>query len=52
MRSTQNGVEFVIKHPSLPQNTFVSNDAVTWLMNNVNNFDGRSEAIERLEVDA
>lgn len=50
MCNSQVGVGFVNKHIGLPQNTFVSNDAVTWLINNINNFNSRNEAVERLQV--
>lgn len=50
MCSTQVGVGFVNRHMGLPQNTFVSNDAVTWLINNVITFNSRDEAVERLQV--
>jgi glycerol kinase len=46
----QVGVGFVNRHMGLPQNTFVSYDAITWLMNNVNTFNSRNEAVERLQV--
>lgn len=49
MRSTQLGVGFVNRHMGLPQNTFVSNDAVTWLINNTN-INSRNKAVERLQV--
>lgn len=50
MCSTQVGVGFVNRHMGLPQNTFVSNDAVTWLINNLTTFNSREEAVERLQV--
>uniref|UniRef100_A0A2S2R9E1 DEP domain-containing protein 5 n=1 Tax=Sipha flava TaxID=143950 RepID=A0A2S2R9E1_9HEMI len=49
MCSMQVGVGFVNRHMGLPQNTFVSYDAITWLMNNVNTFNSRNEAVERLQ---
>jgi len=36
----------------LPQNTFVSNDAITWLMNNLKTINSRDEAVERLQVNS
>lgn len=48
--NTQVGVGFVNRHMGLPQNTFVSNDAVTWLMNNLKTLNSRDEAVERLQV--
>lgn len=50
MCNTQVGVGFVNKHMGLPQNTFVSNDAITWLMNNMKSFSTRNDAVERLQV--
>lgn len=50
MCSTQLGVGFVNRHMGLPQNTFVSNDAITWLMKNIQTFNSRSEAVEYLQV--
>ncbi|MCP6508567.1 hypothetical protein NL478_27765, partial [Klebsiella pneumoniae] len=38
MCNTQVGTGFVNRHMGLPQNTFVSNDAVSWLMNNTDMF--------------
>lgn len=49
MRSTQLGVGFVNRHMGLPQNTFVSDDAVTWIINNTN-INSRNKAVERLQV--
>jgi len=34
----------------LPQNTFVSNDAITWLVNNIKTLNSRDKAVERLQV--
>lgn len=34
----------------LPKYTFVSYDAVTWLMNNVANFNNRQDAVDRFQV--
>jgi len=48
--NTQTGVGFVNRHMGLPQNTFVSNDAITWLMNNLETLNNRDEAVERLQV--
>lgn len=48
--NTQVGVGFVNRHMGLPQNTFVSNDAITWLMNNLKTLNSRDEAVERLQV--
>lgn len=50
MCSSQVGVGFVNRHMGLPQNTFVSNDAVTWLINNITTINSRIEAVERLQV--
>lgn len=50
MRATQVGVGFVLRHMGLPQNTFVSNDAVQWLLINTKLFNSRKEAVERLQV--
>lgn len=50
MCSTQLGVGFVNRHMGLPQNTFVSNDAITWLMKNIQTFYSRTEAVEYLQV--
>jgi len=50
MRATQVGVGFVNRHMGLPQNTFVSDDAVQWLLINTKLFSGRNEAVERLQV--
>lgn len=50
MCSTQLGVGFVNRHMGLPQNTFVSNDAITWLMKNIQTFNSRTEAVEYLQV--
>lgn len=50
MCNTQVGVGFVNRHMGLPQNTFVSHDAITWLVNNVNKFNNRNEAVKRLQV--
>ncbi|XP_060856853.1 GATOR complex protein Iml1 isoform X2 [Metopolophium dirhodum] len=47
--NTQVGVGFVNRHMGLPQNTFVSNDAITWLMNNLKILNSRDEAVERLQ---
>ncbi|CAI6354849.1 unnamed protein product [Macrosiphum euphorbiae] len=47
--NTQVGVGFVNRHMGLPQNTFVSNDAITWLMNNLKTLNIRDEAVERLQ---
>lgn len=49
MCSTQLGVGFVNRHMGLPQNTFVSDDAVTWLISNIN-INSRNKAVERLQV--
>lgn len=35
MKHPQNGVGFLMQHPSLPSQTFVSADAVQWLNNNL-----------------
>lgn len=48
--NTQVGVGFVNRHMGLPQNTFVSNDAITWLMNNLKTLNNRDEAVQRLQV--
>lgn len=50
MCNTQVGAGFVNRHMGLPQNTFVSNDAVTWLINNTVMFNTREEAVKRLQV--
>lgn len=50
MCNTQVGVGFVNRHMGLPQNTFVSNDAITWIMNSMNTINSRDEAAERLQV--
>lgn len=50
MCNTQVGAGFVNRHMGLPQNTFVSNDAVTWLINNTEMFNTREEAVKRLQV--
>ncbi|XP_022175308.1 GATOR complex protein DEPDC5 isoform X1 [Myzus persicae] len=47
--NTQVGVGFVNRHMGLPQNTFVSNDAITWLMNNLKTLNNRDEAVQRLQ---
>lgn len=50
MCNSQTGISFVNRHMGLPQNTFVSNDAIKWLMNNVNTLNSRSKTVERLQV--
>lgn len=50
MRSTEIGVVYVNKHMGLPQNTFVSNDAVTWLIKYMKTYNTRVESVERLQV--
>lgn len=50
MCSTQLGVGFVNRHMGLPQNTFVSNDAINWVLKNIQTFNTRSEAVECLQV--
>lgn len=47
---TQLGVGFVTRHMGLPQNSFVSDDAVSWLVNNVTSLNDRNEAVELLQV--
>lgn len=50
MCNTQLGVGFVNKQMGLPRNTFASNDAITWLMNNIKSLSTRKKAVERLQV--
>lgn len=50
MSSTEIGVVYVNKHMGLPQNTFVSNDAVTWLIRHMKTYNTRIESVERLQV--
>ncbi|VVC42362.1 Hypothetical protein CINCED_3A011295 [Cinara cedri] len=49
MCNTQIGIGFVNRNMGLPQNTFVSNDAIKWLMDNLKSFDSRSKAVDRLQ---
>lgn len=50
MCNTQVGIGFVNRHMGLPQNTFVSNDAIRWFMNNIKTFNSRSKTVQRLQV--
>lgn len=50
MINSQLGVGFVNRHMGLPQNSFISDDAVTWLLNSVTTLNNRNEAVEILQV--
>lgn len=50
MCATEFGVGFVNEHIGLPKNTFISDDAVVWLLNYTTLFNSRSEAVKRLQV--
>lgn len=50
MCATEVGVSFVNEHVGLPQNTFISDDAIVWLLNCTTLFNSRSEAVKRLQV--
>lgn len=50
MCATEVGVGFVNEHMGLPKNTFISDDAVVWLLNYTTLVDSRSEAVKRLQV--
>lgn len=50
MCATEVGVGLVNEHIGLPKNTFISDDAVVWLLNYTTLFNSRSEAVKRLQV--
>jgi hypothetical protein len=50
MRNTVSGVGFLTHHPSLPSYTFVSADAVQWLICHVEGVLHEEKAVDIMEV--
>ncbi|XP_049833121.1 GATOR complex protein Iml1 isoform X2 [Schistocerca gregaria] len=48
MKNVQTGIGFLTNHPSLPSNTFVSADAVQWLINHVEGINHEEKAVNLL----
>lgn len=46
MRNPITGVGFLTQHQSLPSHTFVSADAVTWLMNHLEDINDLEQAMQ------
>ena len=50
MRNTVSGVGFLTHHPSLPSYTFVSADAVLWLIRHMEGLPREEKAVDIMEV--
>ncbi|PSN43947.1 DEP domain-containing protein 5 [Blattella germanica] len=51
MRNNLTGVGFLTDHPSLPSFTFVSADAVQWIISHVDDITNEEQAVELMEVE-
>ena len=50
MKHTTTGVGFLTHYPSLPSFTFVSADAVQWIISHVDDVVSEEKAVELMEV--